>query len=248
MRRAPPTLYPAIDIKDGCAVRLSKGDMKSAVIFNKDPRDQALIFKEFGCEWLHLVDLNGAIAGGASPNRAIVRDIVAQGGSKVQLGGGIRSLKDIETWLNLGVIRVILGTLAVKDPKIARQACRAFPGQIVLGIDARGDRVAVEGWSEASNTTTLRLVETFAQEEGLAAIVYTDIERDGMMKGLNFEATRALAEAASVPVIASGGMESLRDIALLMAPENHAIEGAIIGRAYYERKIDIREARAYVWA
>ena len=237
-------LFPAIDLKDGQAVRLLHGRMETATVFNEDPAAQARAFAGQGFSWLHLVDLNGAFEG-RPVNAAAVEAILAAVDLPVQLGGGIRDLATIERWLTLGLRRVILGTVAVKDPALVREACRAFPGRIVLGIDARGGRVAVEGWAEVSEVTALDLARRF-EDAGAAAIVYTDIERDGALKGVNFAATAALAEQVSLPVIASGGVSTLDDIAALQQRAETGIEGVIIGRALYDGRIDARSALALV--
>ena len=249
-------LFPAIDLKDGAAVRLLRGEMGSATVFNRDPAAQARAFADAGFQWLHLVDLNGAFEG-KPVNGDAVRAILAAVDLPVQLGGGIRDLATIEMWLAAGVRRVILGTAAVKNPDLVRRACRAFPGQIVVGIDARDGQVAVEGWAEQSALDALTLARAF-EDSGVAAIVYTDIERDGAMGGPNVAATAALAEAVSLPVIASGGVSSLDDLAALLAvsgpstkrgPERGTkggIEGAIVGRAFYDGRIDPKSALALV--
>ncbi len=233
-------LYPAIDLKDGSAVRLRRGEMDSATVFNADPAAQAGAFAEAGFDWLHVVDLDGAFAGRAV-NRHAVEAILEAVQVPVQLGGGIRDLAAVEAWLGAGVARVILGTAAVKTPELVAQACRRFPGQVAVGIDARGGRVAVEGWAEASDATAVALARRF-QDDGVAAIIYTDIERDGMLAGVNLSGTVALAEAVSVPVIASGGIASLDDIAQLLAAADSGIAGAICGRALYDGSIDPKSA------
>lgn len=235
-------VFPAIDLKDGAAVRLRQGEMDSATVFNSDPADQARIFRTAGFEWLHVVDLNGAFEG-HPVNRDTVAAIIASVDLKIQLGGGIRDLKTIETWLLAGIERVILGTVAVKDPALVREACRQFPGQVVVGIDARGGRVAVEGWAEVSEMQATDLARSF-EDAGVAAIVYTDIDRDGLLQGANVTATAALAETVSIPVIASGGVASLDDIAALKAVEDCGIEGVICGRALYDGRIDPAAALA----
>lgn len=235
-------LFPAIDLKDGQAVRLLRGAMESATVYNDDPAAQARLFAEQGFIWLHLVDLNGAFAG-RPVNRSAVEAILGAVEIPVQLGGGIRDMATIEGWLDAGVARVILGTVAVRDPDLVRDACRRFPGRIVLGIDARGGRVAVEGWAEESNVEVLDLARRF-EDAGPAAIVYTDIDRDGALGGVNVAATAALAEALSVPVIASGGIGSLDDLAALQAVAGLGIEGAICGRALYDGRIDAASALA----
>lgn len=235
-------LFPAIDLKDGQAVRLLRGEMASATVFNDDPAAQARAFAEAGFRWLHLVDLNGAFAGRPA-NAAAVEAILAAVDLPVQLGGGIRDMATIERWLALGVRRVILGTVAVKNPGLVREACRAFPGRVVLGIDARDGRVAVEGWAEDAEIAALELARRF-EDAGAAAVVYTDIDRDGALQGANVEATRALAEAIATPVIASGGVASLDDLAALLAVAGAGIEGVISGRALYDGRIDPAAALA----
>jgi len=236
-------LFPAIDLKDGQAVRLLRGEMKTATVFNDDPAAQAGSFAAAGFEWLHLVDLNGAFEGRPA-NAPAVEAILAAVDLPVQLGGGIRDMATIERWLDLGVRRVILGTVAVKNPELVRQACRAFPGRVVLGIDARGGKVAVEGWAEVSEIAALDLARRF-EDAGAAAIVYTDIDRDGALQGANVAATRALAEALKTPVIASGGVASLDDLAAFLAIAGEVgIEGVISGRALYDGRIDPAAALA----
>ncbi|WP_193366756.1 1-(5-phosphoribosyl)-5-[(5-phosphoribosylamino)methylideneamino]imidazole-4-carboxamide isomerase [Pelagibius marinus] len=235
-------LFPAIDLKDGQAVRLLRGEMESATVFNDDPAAQAESFVEAGFQWLHLVDLNGAFEG-RPVNAPAVEAILKAVAIPAQLGGGIRDMATIERWLDLGLRRVILGTVAVKNPDLVREACRAFPGRVVLGIDARGGRVATEGWAEVSEIEALELARRF-EDAGAAAIVYTDIERDGALQGANVEATRALAEALETPVIASGGVASLDDLAAFLAIEDSGIEGVISGRAIYDGRIDPASALA----
>ncbi len=235
-------LFPAIDLKDGQAVRLLRGEMDSATVFNDDPAAQARVFAEAGFQWLHLVDLNGAFEG-RPVNAAAVEAILQAVDIPAQLGGGIRDMATIERWLGLGLRRVILGTVAVKNPALVREACRAFPGQVVLGIDARGGKVAVEGWAEVSEVTALDLARRF-EDAGAAAIVYTDIERDGALQGANVEATRALAAAIETPVIASGGVASLDDLAAFLAIADVGIEGVISGRALYDGRLDPASALA----
>jgi len=235
-------LFPAIDLKDGQAVRLLRGAMDSATVFNDDPAAQAASFAEAGFQWLHLVDLNGAFEGRPVNARA-VEAILKAVDIPVQLGGGLRDMATIERWLDLGLRRVILGTVAVKNPALVRDACRAFPGRVVLGIDARGGRVAVEGWAEVSEITALDLALRF-EDAGAAAIVYTDIDRDGALQGANVAATRALAEALETPVIASGGVASLDDLAAFQAIASLGIEGVISGRALYDGRIDPKAALA----
>jgi phosphoribosylformimino-5-aminoimidazole carboxamide ribotide isomerase len=239
-------LYPAIDLKDGQAVRLLRGEMATATVFNDDPADQARTFEAAGFAWLHLVDLNGAFEG-RPVNRAAVEAILAAVAIPAQLGGGIRDMATISAWLEAGVARVILGTAAVKNPELVRAACREFPGQVALGIDARGGRVAVEGWAEVSEIEALDLARRFA-DAGAAAIVYTDIARDGVLQGVNVEATADLARATDVPVIASGGVADLADIEALMAAASDGIQGAIIGRALYDGRIDAAAALDLVTA
>jgi len=234
-------LYPAIDLKDGQAVRLLRGEMDRATVFNDDPAAQAEAFVAAGCEWLHLVDLNGAFAG-APVNGAAVEAILAAVPVPAQLGGGIRDMAMIERWLDKGLARVILGTVAVENPDLVREAAREFPGQVAVGIDARAGRVATHGWAEETNVEATGLARSF-QDAGVAAIVYTDIDRDGAMQGPNVAATAALARAVTIPVIASGGVSRLEDLIALRdcgAP----LEGAISGRALYDGKLDLAEALA----
>jgi len=233
-------LFPAIDLKDGACVRLVRGDMDQATTFNDDPAAQAREFVEAGFEWIHIVDLNGAFAG-APVNSEAVAAIIDAVDLPVQLGGGIRDMDTIEYWLNAGVRRVILGTAAIKDPDLVRAACDRFPGRIVVGIDARGGRVAIEGWAETSDTRALDLAMRF-ENDGVAAIVYTDIDRDGAMQGVNVEATVDLAFALTTPVIASGGVRGIADLAELQAQEDAGIEGVISGRAIYDGRLDAAEA------
>lgn len=235
-------LFPAIDLKDGQAVRLLRGDMEQATVFNPDPADQARRFATAGFEWLHLVDLNGAFAG-KPVNAAAVEAILDAVGLPVQLGGGIRDMATIERWLELGVRRVILGTVAVKDPSLVKQACRAFPDRIVVGIDAREGKVAVEGWAENSELEAVELAKRF-EDAGVAAIVHTDVERDGALGGPNLEATTALARKVSIPVIVSGGVSSLADLLAVKAAGDSGVVGAIVGRALYDGRIDPAEALA----
>ncbi|HSK40362.1 MAG TPA: 1-(5-phosphoribosyl)-5-[(5-phosphoribosylamino)methylideneamino]imidazole-4-carboxamide isomerase [Arenibaculum sp.] len=235
-------LYPAIDLKDGACVRLLRGDMDAATVFNDDPAAQARAFRDQGFRWLHLVDLNGAFAG-RPVNAPAVGSILAAVGLPVQLGGGIRDMATIEAWLERGVARVILGTVAVRDPDLVRRACARFPGRVAVSIDARGGRVAVEGWAETSDLEALDLALRF-EDAGVAAIVYTDIERDGAMGGVNVEATAALARALTTPVIASGGVSSLDDLRALKAHAHDGIEGVISGRALYDGRLDPARALA----
>ena len=233
-------LYPAIDLKDGQAVRLVHGDMDRSTVFNDDPAAQARAFVDAGCEWLHLVDLHGAVAG-EPVNAAPVEAILAATNVPAQLGGGIREMATIERWLSRGLARVILGTVAVENPALVREAARAFPGQVAVGIDARGGRVATKGWAEETDVNATDLARSF-EDAGVAAIIYTDITRDGAMGGPNVAATEALARAVSIPVIASGGVSSLDDLRALKA--TGVISGAISGRALYDGAIDLAEALA----
>jgi len=237
-------VYPAIDLKDGAAVRLLRGEMGQATLYNPDPAAQARAFAAAGFAWLHLVDLNGAFAG-RPVNAAAVEAILASVTLPVQLGGGIRDMATIERWLDAGIARVILGTAAVKTPELVVEACRAFPGRIAVGIDARGGRVAVEGWAEESEALAVDLARRF-EDAGVAAVIYTDIERDGALAGVNVEATAALAQAVTLPVIASGGVSSLDDIAALLAVPAPGIAGVICGRALYDGRIDGASALALV--
>lgn len=241
-------LFPAIDLKDGQCVRLKLGEMDQATVYNDDPAAQATAFADLGFPWLHVVDLNGAFAG-RSVNGAAVEAILAavSGRMKVQLGGGIRDLAAIEGWLAKGLSRVILGTVAVRDPALVKEACRLFPGRVVVGIDAKGGRVAVEGWAEGSELTAIDLAKKF-EDAGVAAIVYTDIDRDGILKGLNMPSTLELARAVSIPVIASGGLASIDDVRAMLAPEARILEGAITGRALYDGRLDPKEALALIAA
>lgn len=239
-------LFPAIDLKDGQCVRLKLGDMASATVYNADPAAQARLFEDQGFSWLHVVDLDGAFAG-ESRNGAAVDAILRASRNPVQLGGGIRTLSHIEAWLARGLARVILGTVAVRDPDLVRTACRRFPGRVAVGIDARGGKVAVEGWAEASSLGALELAKRF-EGAGVAAIVYTDIDRDGVLAGINWEATIGLAEAVSIPVIASGGLASMLDVERLTRPDAARLEGAISGRALYDGRIDPAKALAMLRA
>lgn len=235
-------LFPAIDLKDGQCVRLKLGEMDSATVYNADPAAQAKSFEDQGFEWLHVVDLNGAFAG-HSVNGEAVEAILKATKNPVQLGGGIRSLEHIEDWLDKGLARVILGTVAVRDPELVKEACKQFPGKIAVGIDARSGKVAVEGWAEASELGAIELAQRF-EGAGVAAIIYTDIDRDGVLTGINWEATIDLADGVSIPVIASGGLASMADIVRLTMPDAARLEGAISGRALYDGRIDPVEALA----
>jgi phosphoribosylformimino-5-aminoimidazole carboxamide ribotide isomerase len=233
-------LFPAIDLKDGQCVRLKLGDMGEATVFNDNPAAQALSFQAQGFQWLHLVDLNGAFEGKPVNARA-VEDILKAVTIPVQLGGGIRDLTTIEHWLGQGVARVILGTIALRNPDIVREACKVYPGKIVVGIDARGGFVAVEGWGTSSTLTAIDLARRF-EDAGVAAIIFTDIDRDGILKGINFEKTLELAHAVNIPVIASGGLASIDDVKRLLAPDCAILEGAISGRAIYDGRLDAGQA------
>lgn len=237
-------LFPAIDLKDGVAVRLEQGDMARATVFNHDPASQAGEFEALGFRYLHLVDLNGAFAG-KPVNAAAVERILETVSIPVQLGGGIRDMATVETWLGKGINRVILGTAAVRDPDFVKAAAKAYPGRVAVGLDARDGRVAVQGWAETSDLPAIDIAKRF-EDAGVSAIIYTDIARDGLLKGLNLDATIALAEAISIPVIASGGLASLKDIEALLEPRAAKLEGAITGRALYDGRLDPREALALV--
>jgi phosphoribosylformimino-5-aminoimidazole carboxamide ribotide isomerase len=239
-------IFPAIDLKDGQCVRLKLGEMSQATVFNDDPAAQARTFQFQGFEYLHIVDLNGAFAG-KPVNGPAVDAILAAITIPAQLGGGIRDLSTIEAWLAKGIRRVILGTVAVRDPKLVREACRKFPGRIAVGIDARGGKVAVEGWAETSELSAIEMAQRF-EGAGVAAIIYTDIDRDGVLKGLNLPATAELAAATSIPVIASGGLAGIADIEALLRPENAKLEGAIAGRALYDGRLVPSEALALITA
>ncbi len=235
-------LFPAIDLKDGQAVRLLRGAMETATVFNEDPADQARQFAALGFSWLHLVDLNGAFAG-KPVNGPAVEEILKASALPAQLGGGIRDLATIERWLELGVARVILGTAAVKDPALVIEACGKFPGKIAVGIDARGGKVAVEGWAEQSELEAGELAARF-RDAGVAAVIYTDIERDGALSGVNVAATAKLARDSGLPTIASGGVAALEDLEALAAQAGDGIIGAISGRALYDGRLDPKAALA----
>ena len=235
-----PRLYPAIDLKEGACVRLRHGAMEEATIYNADPAAQARLFREQGFDAVHVVDLDGAFAGEAR-NAEAVEAILQATDVPVQLGGGIRTHAHVDAWLERGVGRVILGTVALRDPTLVREAARRHPGRVAVGIDARGGRVAVEGWAETSETTALDLARRFA-DAGVAAIVYTDIDRDGVLAGINWDATLELAEAVDVPVIASGGLASMADVERLAAAP--ILDGAITGRALYDGRLDAAAALA----
>ncbi len=235
-------LFPAIDLKDGQCVRLRRGEMDDATVFSDDPAAQARAFQDQGFNYLHIVDLNGAFEG-KPVNGAAVEAILQSVSIPVQLGGGIRDMATIEAWLAKGIARVILGTAALRDPDLVRDACKAFPGKIALGIDARGGMVAIEGWVQTSETSAMDLAKMF-EDAGVCAIIYTDIDRDGVLTGLNLKATAQLASAISIPVIASGGLASIDDIKRLLQPEYAMLEGAIAGRALYDGRLDAKEALA----
>ncbi len=235
-------LFPAIDLKDGLAVRLEQGDMARATVFNHDPAAQAEEFETLGFRYLHLVDLNGAFAG-KPVNGAAVERILETVSIPVQLGGGIRDMATVEMWLEKGITRVILGTAAVRDPEFVKAAAKAHPGRVAVGLDARDGRVAVDGWAETSDLAANDIARRF-EDAGVAAIIYTDIARDGLLKGLNLDATIELADAISIPVIASGGLASLKDVEDLLEPRAAKLEGAISGRALYDGRLDPRAALA----
>jgi phosphoribosylformimino-5-aminoimidazole carboxamide ribotide isomerase len=239
-------LLPAIDLKEGLAVRLEQGNMARATIFHRDPAAQARAFEQQGFEYLHIVDLDGAFAG-KPMNAAAVDRILETVGIPVQLGGGVRNTATVESWLEKGVTRVIIGTAAVRDPPFVKQAARDYPGRIAVGLDARDGKVAVEGWAETSQLSALEIARRF-EDVGVAAIVYTDIARDGMLQGLNLDATISLAEAITIPVIASGGLASIRDIKALLEPRAQKLAGAIAGRALYDGRLDASEALALIRA
>ena len=233
-------LFPAIDLKGGECVRLKLGDMDQATVYNTDPGAQAKAFQDQGFQWLHVVDLDGAFAGEAVNGQA-VEAILAATDHPVQLGGGIRTIEHIQFWLDKGISRVILGTIAVRDPDLVRAACKQFPGQIAVGIDARGGKVAVEGWAETSELSVIDMAARF-EDAGVAAIIFTDIDRDGVLTGINWDSTLELARSTSIPVIASGGLASMDDIERLTQEDASNLEGAISGRALYDGRIDPAQA------
>ena len=233
-------LFPAIDLKEGLAVRLEQGDMARATVFHRDPAAQARAFEVQGFHYLHIVDLDGAFAG-KPVNADAVDRILETIGIPVQLGGGVRDMATVEGWLGKGVDRVIIGTAAVRDPELVKNAAKKFPGRVAVGLDARDGKVAVEGWAETSELTALEIARRF-EDAGVSAIIYTDIARDGLLKGINWEATIALAEAIAIPVIASGGLASMDDIRALLEPRARKLQGAIAGRAIYDGRLDVAEA------
>ena len=233
-------LFPAIDLKEGAAVRLEQGDMARATVFHRDPAAQARAFENQGFEYLHLVDLDGAFAG-KPVNAAAVERILESVSIPVQLGGGLRDTATVETWLEKGIARVIIGTAAVRDPPFVKQVARDYPGRVAVGLDAKNGRVAVEGWAQTAELSVLEIAKRF-EDAGVAAIVYTDIARDGMLAGLNLEATIALAEAISIPVIASGGLAAIDDVKALLQPRARKLAGAIAGRALYDGRLNATEA------
>ena len=233
-------LFPAIDLKNGQCVRLEQGDMARATVFNLDPAAQAKTFETQGFEYLHVVDLDGAFAG-KPMNAQAVESMLKVVKFPVQLGGGIRDLATIEAWLSKGIRRVIIGTAAVRDPALVKEAAKKFPGRVAVGLDARDGKVAVEGWAETSSVTALDIAQRF-EDAGVAAIIFTDIARDGLLKGLNLDATIALADPISIPVIASGGFASIADVKAMLEPRAKKLEGAISGRALYDGRIDPAEA------
>jgi len=239
-------LFPAIDLKEGLAVRLEQGDMTRATVFHRDPAAQARAFEQQGFEYLHVVDLDGAFAG-KPMNAAAVDRILETVSIPVQLGGGVRNTATVESWLEKGVTRVVIGTAAVRDPPFVKQAARDYPGRIAVGLDARDGKVAVEGWAETSQLSAFDIARRF-EDAGVAAIVYTDIARDGMLHGLNLDATIGLAEAISIPVIASGGLASMEDIKRLLAPRAKKLAGAVAGRALYDGRLDVAEALTLIRA
>ncbi|HEU4805030.1 MAG TPA: 1-(5-phosphoribosyl)-5-[(5-phosphoribosylamino)methylideneamino]imidazole-4-carboxamide isomerase [Nitrobacter sp.] len=239
-------LFPAIDLKNGQCVRLEQGDMARATVFNLDPAEQALAFASQDFEYLHVVDLDGAFAG-RPVNADAVERMLKSVSMPVQLGGGIRDLKTVEAWLGKGITRVIIGTAAVRDPVLVKEAAKTFPGRVAVGLDARDGKVAVEGWAETSEVTALEIAQRF-EDAGIAAIIFTDIARDGLLKGLNLDATIALADSISIPVIASGGFASIADVKALLAPRAKKLAGAIAGRALYDGRLDPVEALTLIRA
>jgi phosphoribosylformimino-5-aminoimidazole carboxamide ribotide isomerase len=237
-------IFPAIDLKDGLCVRLKRGMMSEATIFNADPVDQAKRFQQAGFSWLHCVDLNGAFEG-RSANGEAVRAIRSAVGLPIQLGGGIRDMAAIDTWVEAGIARVVLGTVALNNPALVKEAARAYPGMIVVAADARGGKVATEGWAKISELTPLDLGRKF-EDAGVAAILFTDVDGDGLLQGVNVAATAALASVVQVPVIASGGVGGIGDIKALLATNEPNIEGVVVGRALYDGRIDANEALALV--
>jgi len=233
-------LFPAIDLKEGLAVRLQQGDMARATVFHKDPAQQAHTFETQGFKHLHVVDLDGAFAG-KPMNGAAVERILKTVSMCVQLGGGIRDMATVDAWLDKGINRVIIGTAAVRNPALVKDAAKKYPGKIAVGLDARDGKMAVQGWAEISELSALDIARRF-EDAGVAAIVYTDVTRDGMLKGLNLDATIALADAVSIPVIASGGLASIEDIKAMLEPRARKLEGAIAGRALYDGRLDAAEA------
>jgi phosphoribosylformimino-5-aminoimidazole carboxamide ribotide isomerase len=237
-------LFPAIDLKNGQCVRLEQGDMARATVFNVNPAAQARAFADQGFEYLHVVDLDGAFAG-KPINAVAVEAMLKEITMPVQLGGGIRDLATVEAWLSKGITRVIIGTAAVRDPDFVKTAARKFPGRVAVGLDARDGKVAVQGWAETSEVTALDIAQRF-EDAGVAAIIFTDISRDGLLKGLNLDATIALAERISIPVIASGGLASIDDVRALLAPRAKRLAGAIAGRALYDGRLDPTEALTFI--
>lgn len=233
-------IFPAIDLKDGMCVRLEKGEMNRATVFNDNPAAQAQKFAHQGFKWIHIVDLNGAFAG-KPVNISQVQEIVKSVSIPVQLGGGIRDLATIESWLVAGVKRVILGTIALRNPQLVKEACNIYPGQIVVGIDGKGGQVAVEGWAETSEVTVIELAKKF-EDVGVSAILYTDINRDGLLGGVDLEGTKKLAESINIPVIASGGVAGIEDINAIKKIETSGVCGVVVGRALYDGRIDIDDA------
>ncbi|HEY7458849.1 MAG TPA: 1-(5-phosphoribosyl)-5-[(5-phosphoribosylamino)methylideneamino]imidazole-4-carboxamide isomerase [Xanthobacteraceae bacterium] len=239
-------LFPAIDLKNGEAVRLQQGDMSRATVFNRDPAAQARAFETLGFDWLHLVDLDGAFAG-KPVNAVAVASIIRTVKIPVQLGGGIRSLATVDAWLGEGIRRVIIGTAAVRDPEFVKRAAVKHPGRIAVGIDARGGKVAISGWAESTHLDVVELARRF-EDAGVSLIVHTDVERDGMLEGLNFEASIALAESTRIPVVASGGLASLDDVRKLLEPRAKRLAGAIAGRALYDGRLDAKAALSLIRA